>query len=166
VEIRPARRADAMAVAGVHVRSWQAAYRGLLPDDYLAGLRPEDRAARYGFEDPAQPTTLVALDDSVVVGFATVGPSQDADASDHGELLALYVDPPAWGLGFGRHLMDAARGVLTDQGFASGLLWLLVGNQRAERFYRVDGWRPDGSRRREEIWGVEVDEVRFRRPLP
>ncbi len=47
--LRPAEPADAMAVARVHVRSWQAAYRGLLPDAYLDGLRPEDRAARYDF---------------------------------------------------------------------------------------------------------------------
>ena len=44
-------RADAMAVACVHVRSWQAAYRTLLPDDYLDQLRPEDRAQKYDFAD-------------------------------------------------------------------------------------------------------------------
>jgi hypothetical protein len=41
--VRPARPDDALPVAGVHVRSWQAAYRGLLPDDYLDGLRAEER---------------------------------------------------------------------------------------------------------------------------
>ena len=32
-----------MAVARVHVRSWQVGYRGLLPDAYLDGLRAEER---------------------------------------------------------------------------------------------------------------------------
>ena len=44
--VRRATPEDAAGVAGVHVRSWQVAYRGLLPDDYLDGLRPEDRMAR------------------------------------------------------------------------------------------------------------------------
>jgi hypothetical protein len=42
--LRPAEPSDASAVARVHVRSWQAGYRNLLPDQYLDGLRPEDRA--------------------------------------------------------------------------------------------------------------------------
>jgi hypothetical protein len=52
---------DAMAVACVHVRSWQAAYRTLLPDDYLDQLRPEDRAQKYDFADldPLKPQTIV-----------------------------------------------------------------------------------------------------------
>jgi hypothetical protein len=35
--LRPAEPADAMAVARVHVRAWQIAYRTLLPDEYLDG---------------------------------------------------------------------------------------------------------------------------------
>lgn len=50
LEVRGAVAADAMAIAGVHVRSWQEGYRGLLPDEYLNGLRAEDRASRYRFE--------------------------------------------------------------------------------------------------------------------
>ena len=42
MNLRPAVPDDAMAVARVHVRAWQAAYHGLMPEDYLAGLRPED----------------------------------------------------------------------------------------------------------------------------
>jgi hypothetical protein len=36
VEIRDATKADAHAIANVHVQSWRAAYRGLLSDDILA----------------------------------------------------------------------------------------------------------------------------------
>ena len=44
--LRPAEPEDAMAVARVHVRSWQMGYKDLLPQDYLASLQPEERA-RY-----------------------------------------------------------------------------------------------------------------------
>ena len=46
------------------------------------------------------------------------------------------------------------------------VLWVLIGNERAKRFYRLDGWIPDGQRRDEEVHGITVDELRYRRPLP
>jgi hypothetical protein len=62
-----------MAVARVHVHSWQVAYRNLLPNDYLDQLRPEDRAARYDFAgvDPQKPHTIVAVEAGLIQGFAT-----------------------------------------------------------------------------------------------
>jgi GNAT superfamily N-acetyltransferase len=162
--VRDARPDDAAGVAAVHVRSWQAAYRGLLPDDYLDALRPEGRMARYTFgaADPDVPTTVVAVDDGAICGFATTGPARTDDLLGAGELLALYVDPDHWGFGLGRRLMAEARARLSRQGFTDALLWVLVGNVRAERFYRTDGWQPDGGRRTEEVWGVSVDEISYR----
>ena len=162
--IRPAEPADALAVARVHVRSWQAAYRGLIDDGYLDSLRPEDRAARYNFShvDPLLPYTQVALDADQVVGFATTMPSRDADACNDGELAALYVDPEQWGRGFGVALMAAARARLVERGFTQAILWILAGNQRAARFYEKDGWRADGTERVQKMWDVELNELRYR----
>jgi GNAT superfamily N-acetyltransferase len=165
--VRMAEPADAHAVAAVHVRSWQVGYRGLLPDDYLDGLRPPDRAKHYslGSDDPAMPRTIVAVEERVICGFATTGPARDEDVRGQAELGALYVDPPHWGRGVGRALIAEARGQLVRDGYAVAVLWVLVGNERAERFYRADGWRPDGTRRLAEVWGATVDERRLRRYL-
>jgi GNAT superfamily N-acetyltransferase len=153
-------------VAGVHVRSWQHAYRGLFSDEYLDGLRPEDRAARYTFAGgPDQPLTIVALEDGAIRGFATIAPTRGDSDGKTGELFALYVDPDHWGRGIGRRLMVEARNRLVDRGFENAVLWVLRGNDRAERFYRSDGWMPDGARREEEVWGVAADELRYRRTL-
>src|SRR5271156_3132026 len=105
--LRPAEPEDAMAVARVHVRSWQAAYRTLLPDDYLDQLRPEDRAHSYDFAslDPFKPRTIVAVEDGLIHGFATTAPSRDPDLGGHGELCAPYVDPQHWGHGMGAALV-------------------------------------------------------------
>ena len=166
--VRAARPEDAAEVAGVHVRSWQVGYRGLIADGYLDGLRPEDRMAHYRFgdADPQQPLTIVAIDHGDVCGFATTGPSRDPDAPDRGEVFALYVDPPAWGLGVGRRLMAAARANLAELDFSAAILWVLSGNERAQRFYTIDGWRPDNQRRSAEVWNVRVEEVRYERTLP
>ena len=45
--IRPARMEDVLEIAAVHVRSWQAAYRGLLPRAYLDGLDPGQRIGQW-----------------------------------------------------------------------------------------------------------------------
>ena len=167
VELRPAQPDDAMAVARVHVGSWQAAYRNLLPDEYLDGLRPEDRARSYDFTtvDPRKPHTIVATEDGLIRGFATTSPSRDSDLQDYGELCALYVDPEYWGRGFGLALVSAARGHLSRNGFQDALLWMLAGNVRAERFYRRDGWAPDGMRKTDSRLGVTLYEVRYRAKL-
>ena len=154
-------------MAGVHVRSWQAAYRTLLPDDYLDQLRPEDRAKTYDFAslDPVKPRTIVAADEGLIYGFATTAPSREPDLTDHGELYALYVDPEQWGRGIGTALVSAARARLVSLGFRNAVLWVLAGNVRAERFYQIDRWAPDGLSRTDSVWGITVDEVRYQRRL-
>ena len=165
--LRLAEPADALPVARVHVRSWQAAYRTLLPDDYLDRLQPEERAQKYDFasRDPLKPRTIVAVEEGRICGFATTAPAPDPDLANHGELCALYVDPEQWGRGVGLALMAASRARLVELGFAHAMLWVLAGNLRAERFYRIDGWASDGLRRKQMVWGVAVDEARFLRRL-
>lgn len=167
MNLRPAVPDDAMAVARVHVRAWQAAYRGLMPEDYLAALRPEERARRYDFAtaDPARPRTLVAVEADTVLGFATISPARDEDVTDQGELCALYVEPDCWGRGIGQELAAAARGNLYRLGFRKAVLWVVAGNARAQQFYRADGWTPDGLRRAQQLWNVSVDTVRYSRAL-
>ncbi len=127
-----------------------------MTDACLDQLRPEDRAARYDFAttDPAKPRTIVLAVEGRIRGFATTMPSRDPDTANHGELCALYVDPVDWGCSYGRWpLSEAARRHLAEyRRFSSAILWLLEGNLRADRFYRADGWLPDGTRRTEEMW--------------
>src|SRR5580704_9709856 len=134
--LRPAEPDDAIAVAQVHVRSWQAAYRTLLPDEYLDQLRPEDRAEKYDFasSDPREPRTIVAVDEESICGFVTAAPSPVSDLPGYGELCALYVDPNQWGQGIGVALASAARAYLFEHGSRNAFVWVLVGNVRGERF--------------------------------
>jgi GNAT superfamily N-acetyltransferase len=165
--IRPAEPADALAVASVHVRAWQAAYRTLLPQDYLDQLRPEDRAERYDFshQDPLKPYTMVACDGNAILAFATTMPCRDEDLAHYGELCALHADPLHWGRGIGVALIAAARVHLAQRGFQHACLWVLKGNTRAARFYEIDGWAADGKHKTETVWGVTVQDFRYCRSL-
>jgi GNAT superfamily N-acetyltransferase len=166
-EVRRAEPGEELAVAGVHVRAWLAAYRGLVDDEYLDNLRAEDRAAVHSFGDSGAdaPETLLAVEGEEILGFVAFGPSRDADTPDAGEIFALYIDPPRWSGGIGRLLMRAARERLRQRGFGEGTLWVLKGNEQAERFYRAEGWRPDGAEREEDPYGPVVTVRRFRRQL-
>jgi GNAT superfamily N-acetyltransferase len=165
--LRVAEPRDAMAVARVHVRSWQAAYRMLLPDEYLDQLRPEDRAPNYDFTslDPLKPWTILAVERGVVQGFATTRPSHEPDLANYGELCALYVDPEHWGRGIGVTLVSAACAHMLELGCRKAFLWVLAGNVRADRFYQAHGWALDGVSRTDTLWGVTVNEVRYQRGL-
>ncbi|TCK70875.1 GNAT family N-acetyltransferase [Acidipila rosea] len=167
MQLRAAQPEDALGVAHVHVRSWQAAYRGLLPAEYLDRLRPQDWASRYDFGSPddCKPQTILATGKGSIHGFVTTMPSRDSDLPEHGELCALYVDPTQWGRGIGLALITAARARLLEQGFRNALLWILAGNVRGDRFYQLDHWAPDGQRRTDTVWGITVDELRYQRSL-
>jgi GNAT superfamily N-acetyltransferase len=166
VTVRLAAAGDAPALGLVHVRAWQAAYRGQMPDDYLDELRPEERAA--GWErglrrDRARDPVLVAERDGRVVGFAVLRAAEDPEGA--GELAAINVDPDHWGTGAGRALLAAAHAELARLGYREAVLWVLPGNRRARRFYEAAGWVADGAERTDEVFGVMVPEVRYRRRL-
>jgi ribosomal protein S18 acetylase RimI-like enzyme len=167
VHVRRAVPGDAMAVARIHVSSWQSGYRGLLPQDYLDALRPEDRASRYTFDslNPDGPFTLVAVDGDVVTGLVTVGRLRDDDVPDAGEIWAIYVDPARWGQGVGQTLMSEGITRLRRSGHAVAALWVLSANARARRFYESGGWERDGSQRVDSVGGGSVHEVRYRRSI-
>jgi GNAT superfamily N-acetyltransferase len=172
MEIRRALADDALGVATVHVRSWQAAYRGLMPDGYLDQLDVERR--RAGWEHSIAETdwprsgTLVATEaNGNVVGFAHIGPARDDDLDPAviGELAAIYASPEAWGSGVGRRLMAAAVNVLRDAAFTDAILWVLEGNDRAQRFYEMGGWQLDGATQDIVIADTTLVEVRYRLAL-
>jgi ribosomal protein S18 acetylase RimI-like enzyme len=167
-EVRDARGEDAEGVARVHVSVWQAAYRGILPADFLAGLRWEDRYEfwRHQLAEPSVDggRTLVLVDGARVLGFASTGPARDEDRrrADAWELYAIYVVPDLWGQGWGQALaeaaLDAVPAVASDVS-----LWVLADNDRARRFYERLGFAPDGQRQVIALGGRDVAEVRYLR---
>lgn len=150
VELRAARPGDAYAIAGVQVRSWRAAYRGLLPDDVLAGLSVRNREQFWSGALTARPAhtgILVAAIGDAVVGFAATGPPlvpQDRADPTLGDLYALYINPDLWRRGIGTQLHAAALDRLRSCGFTHAGLWVLDTNERALRFYNRHGWTDTG----------------------
>jgi ribosomal protein S18 acetylase RimI-like enzyme len=169
--IRQAEPADAAAIAECHVRTWQVAYRGQLPDALLDGMSSEiERRTAFwqrviGEHEARRQRQLVAVDGGRVVGFVTFGPNEQGDDASVGELYAIYLDPACWGRGIGRALFSAAERGLREDGYRAAVLWVLESNARARRFYEIAGWSTDGGRKTEHRGDVPLHEVRYRRDL-
>jgi GNAT superfamily N-acetyltransferase len=173
VVIRRAGTADAPGLALVHVRSWQSAYRGHIAQEHLDRLdlaRSEERWAEGLAEAAAdwpRGGTLVATRDEGIVGFASFVPARDKDLDPAMtvDLQSMYVHPDRWGGGVGKLLMIATVDTFAEAGYAEAVLWVLDGNERAERFYLATGWRPDGARQAHPIGGREYEVSRMRRTV-
>lgn len=161
--VRAARTDDAYGIAVVHVRSWQAAYRGLMPQQVLDDLSIAQR--QEGWErilaDPERLTrTLVVEHGGEIVGWAGYGDARDADAPGTGELWGIYAHPDAWSTGVGGLLIDAVEQALRAEGHEQAYLWVLDGNERASAFYERHGWHADGGTCTEERPGLRLHERR------
>lgn len=170
MRIRAASAEDAADIAKVHVLAWRAAYRGVLPSDYLDSIDVRERTRVWqGLLHQQQPegTTLVAESEAGVFGFARASRTRDddQDATAVGEVHAIYLLPEAWGLGAGRRLLDAVLAGLNRKNFRDVTLWVLEENLRARAFYEAVGWTADGTAKRDVVGGVPVTELRYRRVL-
>ncbi len=162
IEIRCAVPADAPTIADIHVRSWQAAYAGILPDGYLAALSVEKHTAFWNRELAGSGgTTLVSEREGSITGWVSGGSSRDDDGAATSEIYAIYVSPDCWGGGSGKKLMEAVEGH-----FPPGppiTLWVLEQNQRGIGFYQRLGFTADGSAKIIGLGGAELTEIRLRK---
>jgi ribosomal protein S18 acetylase RimI-like enzyme len=166
--IRSAASVDARAIATIHVEAWRAAYRGIVPDEYLDSLSIDDRELAWRHNLLAADTAnWVAQESDAIVGWISAGPGRDADTRvSASEIWAVYVAPRYWGKGVGRSLCVHAEQYLRTEGFIEVTLWVLKDNQRAVKFYLSNGFVLDvGVTKEIERGGKTLSEVRFRKQL-
>lgn len=145
VTVRPARVEDAAAMARMLVRSWQEAYRGLMPDRVLDDPGLVDARERFwtaALVDERYRANRIAVAerDGVVIGVAMAGPPESPEPGWSLHLYVLYVLAADHGSGVGAALLDAVVGPLE-----SAALWVADPNPRAQAFYRKHGFVPDGA---------------------
>lgn len=166
--IRHARPGDAAGIADIHVRTWQSAYRELLPDDALDAMTPEQRRPMWERLLAALPVghgVLVAEIDGTVVGFCSFGPRGEAATSDELELFTIYVNPAAQRAGVGTALLHEAEAAMRNAGARTASLWVLDGNEQAQRFYQKHGWSLDTRQQEDTLFGVAVRELGYTKDL-
>ena len=172
--IRPAREADAFALADVHIKSWQGAYTHLFPADVLDNLSLHDWAERWKLRisENSKSSRIVRVVDGrsegEIAGFSMYGPTRDPDNDPQtvGELCALYLGPNYWGSGYADALWDEAKMSLKNAGFSEATLWVLRDNFRARGFYQKAGFAYEpGTDKAFSLFGVTLPQLRCRQTL-
>jgi GNAT superfamily N-acetyltransferase len=167
--VRNANLDDCAGIAAVHVRAWQAVYRGHMPDEFLDGLNVGERTEMWRKLSVKPNRVLLVVDDldGSISGFCDLIPSRDADAkSTTAEISAIYVSPNKWRQGIGQELLSAAVVRARGDGFSELTLWVLDANKRARTFYEKFGFVLDGGTKEDDRWGdFIIREVRYQKPL-
>jgi ribosomal protein S18 acetylase RimI-like enzyme len=104
MNIRKAVPDDALGIAKAHVDSWRSAYRGLVPDDRLAGMDCSRRAGRFRESITQEEELIYVAEDAIgIAGFLALGPCRDPgiDSTATAEVYALYLAPGALAEGDG-----------------------------------------------------------------
>ncbi len=159
--LREAVAPDSDAIAALHVKSWRATYRGILPDAYLDNEAEEERRQYWqqhlGRPDPAD-LVLLVQDANCLLGFISIiaSPDEDVDVL----IENLHVDPETHGRGLGRHLIAEAVDRLIPRGVTSISLWVYDQNEKATAFYSRLGGTID-LRGTEEFAGATVPHTRI-----
>ncbi len=165
-EIRYANTGDAGTLGRILLRSWRAAYKGIVPGSVLNGMTPEKTGDRLresflqGFEGAA-----LIFADGEAAGLMCFGGCRDEDMDGSvGEIWGMYLLPEYWKKGIGSYFMDWALGELKARRYEKAVLWVLSDNLNARRFYEKRGFRHDGTVKRVTI-GRELEECRYEKRL-
>jgi ribosomal protein S18 acetylase RimI-like enzyme len=132
-----------MDIAYIHVDTWQSAYRGMIPDEYLDNLSLATRGNNWlrVLTDPDNQSFVLVADNEhgEPVGFVEGGPQRNEQHPYKGELYAIYVLKEHQGKGIGRELLLATARELEKRGMPDMLLWVLKDNAPSRRFYESLG---------------------------
>ena len=151
---------DLFSVSRVYEESWRAAYRGSLPQGYLDCL-PTGKWVPY--LEQAGRESLLLRDGEIIVGTASCCASRFPELPGWGEIVSIYLLPEYWGKGYGKLLFSAVVEQLEAMGCRDIFLWVLEGNQRARAFYERMGFHHSGTYVEDEIGGMPVRELQYRR---
>ena len=165
--VRPARAADAAAIAEIVIAGWRAGYQSILNADYISSAAFESaRRQQWRAFEGGRPGLIVAEARGVVVGWASYGEPRQSEGPGVGELWGLYVDPDHWGTGAADALVHGVLSGLAAGGFQRATLWVLQDNPRARTFYRKSRFADTGRSRLRDFGDAgSATEVEMVRPL-
>ena len=140
ISIRPARIADAGAIARLDVETWQATYAGILGTSYLAGLSTRRRELGWASAIHRAPNEVLVANNSAndIIGFGSCGACR-GETDFTAEVFTLYVAPDWQNQGIGRRLLLTMFGRLAAQGHGSVVIWVLQENPARFFYQRLGG---------------------------
>ena len=159
--VRAALPKDAPALAELHMRAWEDAYRNILPEEAIRKVNA-GRMCQWPelLRDPSQHHFVAQCEDEIA-GFIGIRPWHDSGEYGAGEIGGLYVAAKYWNRGIGSALLAQGIRELLSRNMRPIRLWVLENNLRARRFYENNRFRYDGTRK-EVVIGTRQIELCYR----
>ncbi|MGZ3742926.1 MAG: N-acetyltransferase family protein, partial [Pseudobdellovibrionaceae bacterium] len=154
---------DEPGIAKVHIKSWQEAYKDLIPQDYLAQLPSElDERINMWTKILANPQrwTWVAEGNQGIVGFVLFGLPRDQNREDFIELGAIYLLASEKNKGIGFSLLSSGFDHMKELGFKRVYCWVLEKNPTI-KFYERSGAVFSGQIKGDTIGGKNFNELAY-----
>jgi len=165
VTIRLAVPADAPRMAEIHARSWEAAYKDIIPMEYIKQKNATRPALWQRVITGENDRHYVILSDGITAGIMTVAPPKDDDVGDNFyELHGLYLHPDYYRQGIGTQAMEFAFTKARSLGKTAMTVWVFVENVNSIEFYEKCGFSADGKTNIHD-YGKVVESIRMRRGI-
>jgi len=162
INIRWAQVEDSEVLGTIHAESWKAAYKNIMPDDFLMNISIAKRQKRFeqALINKTEENAVILCNDKII-GFICLGKARDEDLDESfGEIWGIYLHPDQWRKGFGRELISWGIKELRNRGYLKIILWVLEENYKARGFYENIGFTEDRVSKEIKI-GKVLKEMRY-----
>jgi RimJ/RimL family protein N-acetyltransferase len=165
ITIRLAVPADAPDMAEVHMRSWEVAYKNIIPAEYINQKNATRHALYARVITDDNTNSYIIQYAGKTIGIMKIAPPQDDDVGDdfYG-LHYIYLHPDYFRMGIGTQAMEFAFEKARCIGKTGMIVWVFDENINSIRFYEKCGFHTDGKIMNSE-YGKENGRIRMRRDL-
>ena len=142
--IRLATLKDALAMAIVHIRSWEVAYKDIIPEEFILEKNKMRPALYEKVITEDNKMAYVITIDNKVVGIMGISKPYEEASNEYYELYYLYLDPDYIYQGIGTKAIQFACDYACSLGKKYLIVWVLALNTNAISFYQKCGFTFDG----------------------
>ncbi|MDR0286454.1 MAG: GNAT family N-acetyltransferase [Clostridiales bacterium] len=166
ITIRLAKLTDALDMAEVHMRSWEVAYKDIIPMEYIQEKNATRPALFKRIITDENTTQYVIQKGCKTVGImCVVATPQDDDANKNVcELEGIYLHPDYYRQGIGAKAMEFAFNIARNWKKTEMTLWVFTENTNTIKFYEKCGFSADGNTKTYNC-GKVMECIRMRRSL-
>jgi GNAT superfamily N-acetyltransferase len=165
ITIRLAKPDDALDIAEVQMRSWEVAYKDIIPMEYIKAKNATRHELYQRIITNENTTQHVIQVDDKTVGIMGIGEPKDDDVDDsYYELYVIYLHPDYFRKGIGTQAVNFAFEKARNLGKRFMNVWVLAENYNSINFYKKYGFVADGKTHTRE-YGKVMGSIRMRKEL-
>ncbi len=140
--IRKVQTGDEGHLAYIQTESWKAAFKDILPKEILEKTTELNRATSMYKQliDECIGNGYILEVNGAPHCIAWWDKARDDDMTDYAELISIHSLQDNWGKGYGTKMIEQVIEDIKDVGYTKIMLWVLVDNERARKFYESIGF--------------------------